>query len=93
MPPGERRARHTRDGRDARTKGCGVRSASAHAKGEHPIEQCGYEGFGRRLAREVRERQRWADAFERAEVPEYHRGLAGPEAEDGLVGLPPFFVE
>jgi hypothetical protein len=54
---------------------------------------CGYEGLGRRLAREVRERERRADAFERAEVPEDHRGLAGPEAENGLVGLAPLFVE
>ena len=54
---------------------------------------CSYEGLGRRLAREVRERERRADAFKRAEVPEDHRGLAGPEAEDGLVRLAPLFVE
>jgi hypothetical protein len=54
---------------------------------------CGYEGLGRCLAGEVRECERRADAFERAEVPEDHRGLAGSEAEDGLVGLAPLFVE
>ena len=57
------------------------------------VRTCGYEGLGRRLACEVREREGWADAFERAEVPEDHRGLAGPEAENGLVGLAPLFVE
>ena len=53
----------------------------------------GYEGLRCRLAGEVREREGRADAFERAEVPEDHRGLAGPEAENGLVGLAPLFVE
>jgi hypothetical protein len=53
----------------------------------------GYEGLGRRLACEMREREGRADAFERAEVPEDHRGLAGPEAENGLIGLAPLFVE
>jgi hypothetical protein len=51
------------------------------------------ERFGGRLAYEVREREWGTDAFERAEVPEYHRGLARSEAEDGLVSLPPLFVE
>jgi hypothetical protein len=54
---------------------------------------CSYKGLSRRLAREVRERERRADAFERAEVPEDHRGLAGPEAENGMIGLAPLFVE
>ena len=39
------------------------------------------------------ERERRADAFERAEVAEDHRGLGGSEAEDGMVGLAPFVVE
>ena len=51
------------------------------------------ECFGGRLAHEVREREWGTDAFESAEVPEYHRGLAWPEAEYGLISLPPLFVE
>jgi hypothetical protein len=54
---------------------------------------CGDERLGGRLAREMGERERRADAFERAEVSEDHRGLAGPEAEYGVVRLAPFFVE
>jgi len=53
----------------------------------------GDERFGGRLAHEMGEREWGADALERAQVPEDHRGLARPEAENGLVGLPPFFVE
>jgi len=93
MTPRERRARHSRDRRDARTEGSRVRPASAHTEREHTIEQRGYEGLGRRLAGEMREREGRADAFERAEVPEDHRGLAGPEAENGLISLAPLFVE
>ena len=51
------------------------------------------EGLGGRLAHEMREREWGTDAFERAEVPEYHRGLAWSEAEYGLISLPPLFVE
>jgi hypothetical protein len=54
---------------------------------------CGDEGLGRRLASEMGERERWTDAFECAEIPEDHRGLAGPEAEYGVVRLTPFVVE
>lgn len=57
------------------------------------LRTCGYERFGRRLAGEMGERERGTHALERAEVAEDHRGLAGSEAEDGLVGLAPFFVE
>ena len=53
----------------------------------------GYECLGSRLACEMREREGRADAFERAKVPEDHRGLAGPETEDGMVGLAPLLVE
>jgi len=60
---------------------------------EYGVRTCSYEGFGGRLAGEMGERERGTDAFERAEVAEDHRGLAGSEAEDGLVGLAPFFVE
>ena len=57
------------------------------------IRTRGYEGLGRRLAGKMREREGRADAFEGAEVPEDHRGLAGPEAENCLIGLAPLFVE
>ena len=53
----------------------------------------GDERLGGRLAHEVRERERGTDALERAEIPENHRGLAWPESENSLVGLPPLFVE
>jgi hypothetical protein len=59
-------------------------------RGEHT---CGDEGLGRRLASEMGERERRTDAFECAEIPEDHRGLAGPEAEYGVVRLAPFVVE
>ena len=69
-------------------------------KKEHETEFCLFgkrtgsdERFGGRLAHEVREREWGTDAFERPEVPEYHRGLAWSEAEYGLISLPPLFVE
>jgi hypothetical protein len=67
-------------GRERGEKGVGLRT-------------CDYECLGGRLAGEMREREGRADPFERAEVPEDHRGLAGPETEDGLVGLAPLLVK
>jgi hypothetical protein len=42
---------------------------------------------------DAKECEGWADTFEHAQVPVVHRGLAGPEAEDGMVGLAPLFIE
>jgi len=53
MTPRQRRACHARDRSNARTEGGRVGAASAHAEREHAIEQCSYERFGRRLARQV----------------------------------------
>jgi hypothetical protein len=61
-------------------------------KKEEVTRTGGDECLGGRLAHEVREREWGTDALERAEVPEDHRRLAWPEAEDGLVSLPPLFV-
>ena len=57
------------------------------------VRTCSYERLGSCLAGEMGKREGRTDAFERAEVAEDHRWLAGSEAEDGLVGLAPFFVE
>jgi hypothetical protein len=62
-------------------------------RGKFRLRTGGYECLGGRLACEMREREGRADTFERAEVPEDHRGLARPEAEDGLVGLAPLLLE
>jgi hypothetical protein len=57
------------------------------------LRTCGYECLGSRLACKMGEREGRANPFKRAEVPEDHRRLTGPETEDGLVGLAPLLVE
>ena len=69
------------------------RTDGAREGREVRLRTCGYECLGGCLACEMGEREGRANPFERTEVPEDHRGLTGPETEDGLVGLAPLLVE